>query len=64
MISFAVPGFGELNFEHCVSDFSGTLSEDGRLLAGVRERFSQLAGKVQIHILTADTHGRAGQELE
>jgi soluble P-type ATPase len=64
MILVAVPRIGELRFEHCVSDFSGTLSEDGRLLPGVRERIALLAGKVQIHVLTADTHGRAGRELE
>ena len=64
MIRCSVPRYGELHLEHCVSDFSGTLSEDGRLLPGVRERFDLLAGLVQIHVLTADTHGRAGRELE
>lgn len=64
MISCTVPGYGSLRIEHCVSDFSGTLSEDGRLLPGVRERFEQLAGNVQLHVLTADTHGRAVRELE
>jgi len=64
MIECSIPGYGDLRIGHCVSDFSGTLSEDGRLLPGVRERINQLAGKVQIHVLTADTHGRAGRELE
>jgi len=64
MVNITVPGYGPLRIEHCVSDFSGTLSEDGRLLPGVRERFDVLAKKVQIHVLTADTHGRAGRELE
>lgn len=64
MIHCAIPGYGELRIEHCVSDFSGTLSEDGRLIPGVRERIRILAEKVQFHILTADTHGRAARELE
>ncbi len=64
MITCTVPGYGNLNIEHCVSDFSGTLSEDGCLLPGVRERFDVLSKKVRIHVLTADTHGRAGRELE
>ena len=64
MIECSVPGYGDLRIGHCVSDFSGTLSEDGRLLPGVRERINKLAEKVQIHVLTADTHGRAGRELE
>jgi soluble P-type ATPase len=63
VISVIVPRFGELRFEHCVSDFSGTLSEDGRLLPGVRERITFLAERIRIHVLTADTHGRAGREL-
>jgi len=64
MIACTVPGYGDLRIEHCVSDFSGTLSEDGRLLPGVRERVLHLAEKVQLHVLTADTHGRAARELE
>lgn len=64
MIECSIPGYGDLRIGHCVSDFSGTLSEDGRLLPGVRERISRLAEKVQIHVLTADTHGRAGRELD
>jgi P-type E1-E2 ATPase len=64
MILCAIPGYGDLHIEHCVSDFSGTLSEDGRLLPGVRERLASLAAKVCVHILTADTHGGAARELE
>ena len=29
-ICCSIPGYGELRLEHCVSDFSGTLSGDGR----------------------------------
>jgi len=64
MVNCTVPGYGALHLEHCVSDFSGTLSEDGRLLPGVRERIEQLSALMRCHILTADTHGRAAQELE
>jgi soluble P-type ATPase len=64
MITVPVPRLGELRIGHCVSDFSGTLSEDGILLPGVRERLERLAGLVQVHVLTADTHGRAARELE
>ena len=64
MILCAIPGCGDLRLEHCVLDFSGTLSEDGWLLPGVRERLELLADKVCVHILTADTHGGAARELE
>lgn len=63
MIKHAIPGYGDIHIEHLVLDFSGTLSEDGRLLPGVRERLERLAEQARIHILTADTHGRAGEEL-
>ena len=64
MISLDIPGFGTLALEHCVADFSGTLSRDGRLIDGVRERLGQLAALLEIHVLTSDTHGRARQALE
>lgn len=64
MISLDIPGFGALVLGHCVADFSGTLSEDGRLIAGVRERIALLAGLLEIHVLTSDTHGRAREALE
>ena len=63
MVICTVPGYGALHLEHCVSDFPGTPSEDGRLIPGVRERIEQLSERLQCHILTADTHGRAAQEL-
>jgi soluble P-type ATPase len=63
MMTIDVPGFGLLRLEHLVSDFTGTLSEDGRLVPGVKERLNTLAEKLAIHVLTADTFGRAREEL-
>jgi|Deesub1362A_J573_1020465.scaffolds.fasta_scaffold14496_2 soluble P-type ATPase len=64
MLTIDIPGFGKAEIEHLVSDFTGTLSEDGRLCHGVRERLNKLSESVKIHILTADTFGRARQELK
>jgi P-type E1-E2 ATPase len=64
MITIDIPGCGRFELRHCVSDFSGTLSVDGHLLAGVRERLGQLAGQLDVHVLTSDTHGRARQAFE
>ncbi len=64
MFELDVPGFGPLRLEHLVSDFTGTLSVDGRLMSGVRERLHRIAELLQIHILTADTFGMARTELE
>lgn len=63
MLAIDVPGFGLIQLEHLVSDFTGTLSVDGALLTGVREPLSRIADLLRIHILTADTFGKARAEL-
>ncbi len=63
MIRIDIPGFGPVELKHLVTDFTGTLSEDGRLCEGVGERLSRLSGDVEIHVLTADTFGRAREEF-
>lgn len=64
MIELDIPGFGPLRLEHLVSDFTGTLAFDGRLLTGVKELLNNLARVVTVHVLTADTFGRSHAELE
>ncbi|WP_297057717.1 ATPase P [Thermosulfurimonas sp.] len=63
MIRVEIPGFGPVEIAHLVSDFTGTLSVDGRLVEGVRERLLSLSERLTIHILTADTFGTAEREL-
>lgn len=63
MFELDVPGFGLIHLEHLVSDFTGTLSVDGKLLPGVGVRLNRIAEFLKIHILTADTFGRAWEEL-
>lgn len=64
MFELDIPGFGFLRLQHLVSDFTGTLSVDGKLLHGVREKLNRISNFLTIHILTADTFGMAGAELE
>jgi soluble P-type ATPase len=64
MFELDIPGFGPVRLEHLVSDFTGTLSMDGKLLPGVRNQLNTIAGFMKIHILTADTFGMAKVELE
>lgn len=64
MLEIDIPGFGIVRLEHLVSDFTGTLSVDGRLLPGIRERLNRIAEFLKIHILTADTFGKAKVGLE
>ncbi|PKL52147.1 MAG: ATPase P [Nitrospira bacterium HGW-Nitrospira-1] len=64
MFELDIPGFGHIRLEHLVSDFTGTLSVDGQLLPGVKEKLNEIKKFLTIHILTADTFGRAGAALE
>ena len=42
MLEIEIPGFGAAKLEHLVSDFTGTLSVDGRLLPGVRGQLHEI----------------------
>jgi soluble P-type ATPase len=64
MIEIDIPGFGLVKLEHLVSDFTGTLSVNGQLLPDVGTRLNALSGLIKIHILTADTFGKARAELQ
>ncbi|TNF55081.1 ATPase P [bacterium] len=63
MLEVDIPGFGRVKIHHLVSDFTGTLSVDGKLLPGVKERLKEIAKILSVHILTADTFGMAEAEL-
>ena len=64
MISVDIPGFGRVQIKYLVCDYSGTLSVDGKLAGSVKEILNTLSKKVDIHILTADTHGKAKSQLK
>ena len=63
MLEIDIPGYRVLRLEHLVLDYNGTLACDGELLDGVRDRLDALAGTLHIHILTADTFGKARAQL-
>jgi P-type E1-E2 ATPase len=63
MLNLNIAGSGAVSLSHLVADFSGTLSVDGQLVDGVAERLNQVARVIQVHILTADTHGTAQKAL-
>ena len=58
MIRLNIPGIGEINLEHVVFDVNGTLAVDGILLPGIPDLFQELKKHLNIHLLTADTHGK------
>jgi P-type E1-E2 ATPase len=58
MIELTIPGRGELRLQHLVLDVNGTLALDGTLLEGVARRLSGLRDRLNLHMVTADTHGQ------
>lgn len=63
MIEVTIPGRGTLRIEHLVTDVNGTLAVDGQLIDGVARQIITLCDRLQIHMLTADTHGKQ-QEID
>lgn len=64
MIEINIPGFGSVKLNHLVSDFTGTLSFNGKLISGVKERLNKLSESLSIHVLTSDSFGTAKSELK
>ena len=58
MIELTIPGRGPLRLEHLVTDVNGTLAVDGALIVGLAKRIVSLRDRLEIHMLTANTHGR------
>lgn len=64
ILEIDIPGFGSIKLEYLVSDFTGTLSVDGTLLPGIKEKLNEIAQFLKIHVMTADTFEKACAELE
>jgi P-type E1-E2 ATPase len=52
-----IPGGAKLELEHLLLDVNGTLSERGRLLAGMAERIARLRLQLELQLVSADTFG-------
>jgi soluble P-type ATPase len=64
LIAIRVPGVGEnLELEHLVLDFNGTLALDGRIKPGVGDRLAELARSLRVHIVSAGTFGGVENEV-
>ena len=63
MLEIAIPGADTLCLDHLIADFNGTLAVDGELLPGVAEGLCQLAERLALHVVTADTFGKAREAL-
>ena len=58
MIELSIPGRGPLRIQNLVTDVNGTIAVDGVLIDGLTKRLTSLRDRLEIHMLTADTHGR------
>jgi len=60
----SIPGQGILDLKYLVMDYNGTLAVDGMLIQGVKEALADLNGHLELHVLTADTFGKAKSGLD
>ncbi len=63
MIQVDIPGYRTVQLEHLVMDYNGTLAVDGHLESGVHQALEILSSQLSIHVVTADTFGKAAAEL-
>jgi P-type E1-E2 ATPase len=61
MIDLTIPGTGNVQIVHLVLDVNGTLALDGILLDGIPRAIASLGNRLDVHMITADTHGRQDQ---
>ncbi|MDY7040464.1 MAG: ATPase P [Chloroflexota bacterium] len=59
MLLLDIPDWGTLELAHLLLDLNGTIALDGEVLSGVVGRLATLADSFTIHLITADTHGKA-----
>jgi P-type E1-E2 ATPase len=64
LIKFEIPGVKTIQAEHLVLDYNGTLAVDGTLISGACEMLNGLSEKINIYVITADTFGKAAQNLK
>ena len=64
MIRVSVPGRDTFDLSHLVLDLNGTIALDGQVLPGAAERLAALSAGLAVHLVTADTQGRAAQSAE
>jgi soluble P-type ATPase len=62
-LTVQIPGAQILSLRYLVTDFTGTLSKDGVLLAGVESSLRKIAQMLDITVATADTFGTVRDAL-
>jgi P-type E1-E2 ATPase len=59
MLEISIPGWHTLKLHYLVLDYNGTIAHNGKIISGVKECLNELAEKMEVHIVTADTFGNA-----
>jgi len=62
-ITVDIPGFGRRVIRTVISDYTGTLSYQGKLTPGTKPLIRRLRRVADLAIVTADTYGTARQQL-
>lgn len=63
-MQITIPGIGSIELKHLVFDYNGTIARDGQLMSNLDKTITDLAGRITIHILTADSGGTVAQEVD
>lgn len=50
MITYEIPGRGNIDIENIIFDYNGTIAVDGKLIGGVKDLINQLSKSVNIYI--------------
>ena len=58
MITVEIPGFRTFELHHLVLDVNGTIAKDGLLIEGAAKLLEKIRSDLEIHLVTADTHGK------
>jgi soluble P-type ATPase len=65
MLTLSIPGFNNnIQLQHLVLDFNGTLAIDGKLIPGVKGRLTAISKILSVHVVTGNSFGTAEQELK
>jgi soluble P-type ATPase len=60
VIELRIPGRPPLSLSYLILDLNGTLTLDGHVIPGVKERLAELSRRLDVVVVTCDTRGNAG----
>jgi len=64
MIRIEIPGTNPMGIQNVIFDYNGTIAADGCLIDGVGPAINRFAGRLDFHVVTADTFGSVRAQLE